>query len=92
MIGAMVAPMLGTTSITCDQWVGADGNLHEIKLNVVLDIDPSLFSPSTGKITGNFTFSTDLSGVNQSYSVTPPTSYKPMSDLNGMMSGMSSSG
>jgi hypothetical protein len=82
MVGAMIAPMLGTTSINFEEWVGSDANLHEIKLDVVLDIDPSLFSPTTGKITGEFHFSTDLSGLNQSYSVTPPTSYKPMSDLN----------
>jgi hypothetical protein len=85
MMGAMIAPMLGTTSITCEEWVGSDANLHEIKVDVVLDIDPSLFSPTTGKITGEFHFSTDLSGLNQSYSVTPPTSYKPMSDLNAAM-------
>jgi hypothetical protein len=92
MVGAMIAPMLGTTSISCEEWVGSDANLHEIKLDVVLDIDPSLFSPTTGKITGEFHFSTDLSGLNQSYSVTPPTSYKPMSDLNAAMQSMSASG
>ncbi len=89
-MGAMFTPMLGTTSISLEEWVGSDANLHEIKLNVVLDIDPSLISPNTGKITGNFTFSTDLSGVNGSYSVTPPTDYKPMDDLNAAMQNMTS--
>jgi hypothetical protein len=55
----------------------------------VLDIDPSLFSPSAGKITGNFNFSTDLTGLNQTYTVTEPSSYKPMSDLNSLLSGTS---
>jgi hypothetical protein len=87
-MGSMFTPMLGTTSLNLEEWVGTDANLHEIKLNMVLDIDPSLFSPGSGKITGNFSFSTDLSGINQSYSVTPPDSYKPMSDLNITMSGM----
>jgi hypothetical protein len=89
MIGSMVAPMLGTTSINLDEWVGSDANLREIKLNVVLDIDPSLFSPGTGKITGNLTFGTDLSGLNQTYTATEPSSYKPMSDLNALLSGTS---
>jgi hypothetical protein len=87
MIGQMVVPMLGTTSINLDEWVGSDMNLREVKLNIVLDIDPSLFSPGTGKITGNLTFSTDLSGLNQTYTATEPSSYKPMSDLNALLSG-----
>jgi hypothetical protein len=89
MIGSMVAPMLGTTSINLEEMVGSDANLRGIKLNVVLDIDPSLFSPGTGKITGNLTFGTDLTGLNQTYTATEPSSYKPMSDLNALLSGTS---
>jgi hypothetical protein len=89
MIGQMVTPMLGTTGLTLEESVGSDGNLAAVKLDVVLDIDPSLFSPGTGKITGNFTFSTDLSGVNQSYTATEPSSYQPMSDLNAILNGTS---
>ena len=88
-MGSMFTPMLGTTSITLEEWVGSDANIHELKLDATQDIDPTLFSPSAGQITGSFSFSTDLSGVNQSYSATAPESYKPMSDLNALLSGTS---
>ncbi len=82
MLGAMIAPMLGNTSLSCGQWVGVDDmQLHKVALDVVFSLDVSMFSPDTPPMNGELHAAVELGNLNEAVSVTPPESYKPGSEL-----------
>lgn len=92
MISAFVGPMLAGTTISFEQWISPDDAvIRAIKLDSVISLDLSMLSPETGKIEGEFHFMSEVSDVNQPVEVTPPTTFKPMDELEAQMEALQSS-
>jgi len=82
MVGAMLAPMLGDTSLSFEQWIGADDMmLHGVALDANLHVDMSMFSPDSAPITGGLHMEIELGNFNESFSVTAPENYKPADEV-----------
>ncbi len=82
MMAMIFVPILGQTSISAGLGVGNDdGYIHKAELNVVLDIDMSMFDPEAGKIAGELAFSAEVSNVDEGYSVEAPTEYGTMEEF-----------
>jgi len=89
MMGAMFAPMLGQSKIAVGQWVGlSDNMLYKLALDVTIDLNLSMFDPETPPITGAIAFMSEIGAVNQPVSVTFPTSYRPIEELNAQLEGL----
>lgn len=75
-------PMLAGTTISFEQWVGADDNLiHRIALDAVLNFDMTMFDPEAGSITGELHFMAELGEHGGTFTVEPPADYAPMEEL-----------
>ncbi|HML23638.1 MAG TPA: hypothetical protein PKD09_18425 [Aggregatilinea sp.] len=82
MIGAMFAPMLAGTTIEFTQGIGVDDSyIHSVALDVVLNLDISMFDPETAPISGELHFSAGVSEHNGSFTVEAPAEYSPMEEL-----------
>ena len=82
MLGAFLTPMIAGTSLTFEQWVGVDDQMmHKIAVDAVLNLDMSMFDPESTPITGELHFASEITSVNESFSVTPPESYRSADEL-----------
>ena len=82
MVGALLAPMLAGTSIDAEQWIGLDdGYVHDISLDLVLNLDMTMFAPEAGVITGELNFDMEVNDFNAPVRVEIPTDYKPLDEM-----------
>jgi hypothetical protein len=89
MIITMMAPMMEGTSITVTQGVGLDDNLeHLTQMDIVFNLDLSALSPDTKPIALELHFMMEMADHNQTFEITAPENYKPMSELKLEMPGM----
>ncbi len=92
MISAFVQPMLAGTTISSELSISPDdGIIHALKLDVVIAVDASLFSPEIGKIAGEVHVAGEIANVNQPVEVTLPESFKPMEELQPVLDAMQAS-
>jgi hypothetical protein len=83
MIAGMLGPMFTGTTISLEQQVSPDdGYIYGIKLDVVLNMDATMFSPSTGKVAAELHVAAGLGNFNESVTLTPPATYGTMDQLN----------
>ncbi len=82
MMGAILTPMLTGTTLQTEQWIGLDdGYVHDISMDLVLNLDMTMFAPEAGAITGELSFDIELDGFNQPINVEIPAEYKSLDDL-----------
>jgi len=82
MIAAMLAPMFTGTTISVEQQVSPDdGYIYGVKVDVILNMDASMFSPEVGKIAGELHVAAGMDKYNESVTLTPPSSYGTMDQL-----------
>ena len=82
MLGAILAPMLAGTSISSEQWIGLDdGYVHRVRLDVVLNLDMSMFSEEPMVISGALNVNAELNDFNAPVNVEIPTDYKPLDEM-----------
>lgn len=82
MMAAIFGPMLTGTTVSFEQWIGADDSLiHRLNLDVVLSLNLAMFDPEAGVISGELHFTTDLSEHNGTFTVEAPTDFLPMEEL-----------
>lgn len=82
MIAGMLGPMFTGTTITLEQQIAPDdGYIYGLKLDVVLNMDATMFSPETGKIAAELHVSTALGNFNESVTLNPPATYGTMTQL-----------
>ena len=82
MVVALLAPMLEGTSIDSEQWIGLDdGYVHKANVDVVLNLDMTMFAPEAGAITGALNLELEFADFNQPINVTVPTEYKPLDEM-----------
>jgi len=91
MMGMMFAPMLTGTTISIENWFGAEDQLlHKLVLDLVINIDLSMFGGAeAAPITGAVSLDIDLDQVNETFDVPAPESFKPMDELEGKLEGLS---
>jgi hypothetical protein len=97
MMGAIFEPMLTGTTISIEQWYGADDQfLHKIALDVVINLNLAMFSAEGGgePITGGLTFEAELGEINETFEVAAPDSFKPIDEWSAgeQLEGMGSMG
>jgi hypothetical protein len=68
----------------------ADNFLHQLRLDVNLNLDATMISPEAGVIKGEFHFLTDIAQHNESFTVTPPTDFRPMEELQSQLDAATS--
>ena len=84
MIGALFVPMLAGTTVETEQWIGLeDGYVHDVSMDVVLNLDMSMFE--MGTMTGELHFDVELDGFNAPVSVEFPTDYKPLEEMDSSL-------
>ncbi|MEW6581091.1 MAG: hypothetical protein AB1435_18120 [Chloroflexota bacterium] len=89
MMGMFLTPLLSNTTLSIGQWVGtSDQMLHKIALNMVLNLDLSMFDPEIGAITGDISFMSDIDAFNQPLAVTFPQSYRPIEELEAQLEAL----
>lgn len=89
MMGMFITPLLGQSKISLGQWIGlSDSVLRKIALNVVIDLNPAAFDPEAPPIKGNISFMSEIGAVNQPVSVTLPSSYRPIEELEAQLEGL----
>ncbi|WP_119067829.1 hypothetical protein [Aggregatilinea lenta] len=82
MMAAIFAPMLAGTTIEVSQGIGADDSyIHSLALDIVLNLDLTMFDPEAGSISGEMHLATDISGHNETFTVEAPAEYSPMEEL-----------
>lgn len=89
MMGAILTPLLSQTTLSVGEWVGiSDQMLRKIALDMVINLDLSMFDPEIGAITGNISFMAELDGFNQPLAVTFPSSYRPIEELEAQLEAL----
>lgn len=88
MIGMMLAPLLQGTSITLEQWIGADdGLVHKVALNADITFDMSMFDPEAAPMALNLSFEAEIADYNGTFEYEAPAEYAPMDELNAQLEG-----
>jgi hypothetical protein len=81
--------LLGQSTLSVGQWVGLNDNmLHKIALEMVIDLNLSAFDPETPPISGNVSFASEIGAFNEPVSVSLPTSYRPIEELQAQLEGL----
>ncbi len=89
MMGMFLSPLLGQSKLTLGQWIGLSDNvLYKIALDVVIDVNLSAFDPETPPLTGNISFVSEIGAINQPVSVSFPSSYRPIEELEAQLEGL----
>lgn len=89
MMGAFLTPLLSQTTLSVGQWVGTnDQMLRKIALDMVLNLDLTMFDPEASAIAGNISFMAELDGFNQPLAVTFPQSYRPIEELEAQLEAL----
>jgi hypothetical protein len=89
MMGMFLTPLLGQSTLSVGQWVGLNDNmLHKIALEMVIDLNLSAFDPETPPISGNVSFASEIGAFNEPVSVSLPTSYRPIEELQAQLEGL----
>ena len=79
MLSLMIAPMLGETSLTMQQWVGLDDNmLHKVNVDMVLDLNLRLLAPEIGELAGEMSLSVEMDDFGVMPELTAPEEYEPL--------------
>ena len=82
MIGMMLAPLLQGTSISAEQWIGADDSqIHNLVVDVVFNLDMSMFDPESAPLALSVNFSSEVANHNGSFEYEAPAEYRPGSEL-----------
>ncbi len=90
MMGMFLTPLLGQTKLSVSQWVGLNDNLlHKLALNMIIDLQLGMFDPEVPPITGNISFTTEIGAFNEPVSVSVPTSYRPIEELEAQFEELS---
>jgi hypothetical protein len=90
MIAGLLSPMFTGTTISFEQQVSPDdGYIYGLKIDVVLNMDATMFSPSTGKIAGELHVAAQMDKYNESVTLTPPATYGTMDQLNQILNTLS---
>lgn len=83
MMMMMFSSFLTGTTITFDQVIGQDDNfLHSLSLNVDL---PAAAEGAATTFTGGLHFNADFAQYNETFTVTPPESFRPMEELESQL-------
>jgi hypothetical protein len=90
MIAGMLGPMFTGTTISLEQQISPDdGYIYGLKLDVVLNMDATMFSPDTGKVAAELHVAAGMDKYNEPVTVSPPSSYGTMDQLNQELNKLS---
>lgn len=89
MLGMFLGPMLQGTTLSFTQWVGQDdGLVHQVALDLGLNLNLSALDPETKPVTGTIAFRAQVDKINEPYEVTMPETYRPMDELQGQLDSL----
>ncbi len=89
MLGMFLGPMLEGSTLTFTQWVGQDdGLVHQVALDLGLNLNMSAFDPETQPITGSASFRAQIDQINEPYEVAMPENYRSMDELEGQLDSL----
>lgn len=83
MVGMFLTPLLANTSLSSYLAVSG-GMISEVGLDLVLDIDLSMFAPEVGRIQGEVHFMSGVADYGTTLNPTIPSSYKPIEELENL--------
>ncbi len=81
MFTAIFLPMLEGTSLETEQWIGQDGYIHDISMDLAFNLDMTMFDPEAGALSGVLNFDLEMDNFNQPVNITIPTDYKPLDEM-----------